>query len=149
MSARPAEPLPGVTGRDLEVLAQTLWGEARGEGRRGLIAVAWVIRHRVALAQAGTTTWWGDTVAHVCQANYQFSCWLESDPNREKMLAASLDDPLFVDCWYVALDVCAGRIADPVPGCTHYLAPGARPKWARGLTPAHRIKNHRFFKDVP
>ena len=27
---------------DLDTLARTIWGEARGEGREGMIAVAWV-----------------------------------------------------------------------------------------------------------
>ena len=33
--------------RDVDVLARTIWGEARGEGRAGQIAVGWAIRNRV------------------------------------------------------------------------------------------------------
>lgn len=36
----------GVTEFDLEIMALTVWAEARGEGNEGMAAVAWVIRHR-------------------------------------------------------------------------------------------------------
>jgi N-acetylmuramoyl-L-alanine amidase len=35
------------TEKDRDILAHTLWGEARGEGLAGQIAVAWTIRKRV------------------------------------------------------------------------------------------------------
>ena len=35
------------TDKDQDILARTLWGEARGEGVAGQIAVAWSIRNRV------------------------------------------------------------------------------------------------------
>jgi hypothetical protein len=35
----------------------TLWGEARGEGTTGQIAVAWAIRNRVFDGKANS--WWG------------------------------------------------------------------------------------------
>ena len=36
-----------VTEKDRDILARTLWGEARGEELIGQIAVAWTIRNRV------------------------------------------------------------------------------------------------------
>ena len=41
----------------LDTLARTLWGEARGEGRAGMQAVANVIRNR-----AARPGWWGRSV---------------------------------------------------------------------------------------
>ena len=35
------------TEKDRDILARTLWGEARGEGTAGQIAVAWAIKNRV------------------------------------------------------------------------------------------------------
>ncbi|HJR27754.1 MAG TPA: cell wall hydrolase, partial [Pseudomonas sp.] len=67
------------TEKDRDVLARTLWGEARGEGLPGQIAVAWAIRNRVNDGKA--RSWWGEGYAGVCQAPYQFSCWNKSDPN--------------------------------------------------------------------
>lgn len=33
--------------KDRDILARTLWGEVRGEGLAGQVAVAWTIRNRV------------------------------------------------------------------------------------------------------
>ena len=41
--------------RALDLLARTVWGEARGECFRGKLAVAWVARNR-----AEHPRWWGD-----------------------------------------------------------------------------------------
>ena len=42
---------------DRDILARTLWGEARGEGLAGQIAVACTIRNRVEDGRA--KSWWG------------------------------------------------------------------------------------------
>ena len=68
-----------VTEKDRDILARTLWGEARGESLAGQIAVAWTIRNRVNDGKA--KSWWGEGYAGVCQKPYQFSCWNKNDPN--------------------------------------------------------------------
>jgi spore germination cell wall hydrolase CwlJ-like protein len=55
-----------VTERDRDILARTLWGEARGETLAGQIAVAWTIRNRV--NDGKDKSWWGEGYAGVCQA---------------------------------------------------------------------------------
>lgn len=50
-----------VTEKDRDVLARTLWGEARGEGLAGQIAVAWTIRNRV--NDGKTKSCWGRAMA--------------------------------------------------------------------------------------
>ena len=62
-----------------EVLARTLYGEARGEGLPGIEAVACVILNRVAFAKARGRYWWGNTVSQVCLKPGQFSCWNAGD----------------------------------------------------------------------
>jgi len=76
---------------DREILARTLWGEARGEGIDGMRAVAHVILNRVADAR------WPGTVAEVCLQPSQFSAWLERDANRRKMLAVDDDDRAYLE----------------------------------------------------
>ena len=61
-------------------MAKTMWGEARGEGKSGLVAVGWVIRNR---CQSGG--WFGNTIRKVCLKPYQFSCWNEDDCNKAQM----------------------------------------------------------------
>ena len=65
--------------KDRDILARTLWGEARGEGFDGQIAVAWTIRNRVFDGKA--KSWWGEGYAEVCLKPWQFSCWNQNDPN--------------------------------------------------------------------
>lgn len=45
------------TEKDRDILARTLWGEARGENLAGQIAVAWSIRNGVDDGKA--KSWWG------------------------------------------------------------------------------------------
>jgi hypothetical protein len=67
------------TEKDRDILARTIFGEARGEGVAGQIAVAWTIRNRV--NDGKDKSWWGEGYAGVCQKPYQFSCWNKNDPN--------------------------------------------------------------------
>src|SRR5688572_17412765 len=77
------------TESDVDAMARTLYGEARGEPEAGQIAVAWVIRNRVTTDLRGDKKpdWWGEGVQGVCVNPSQFSCWRTDDPNRAKMLA--------------------------------------------------------------
>lgn len=68
-----------VTDKDHDILARTLWGEARGESLAGHIAVAWTIRNRVNDGRA--KSWWGEGYTGVCQKPYQFSCWNKNVTN--------------------------------------------------------------------
>ncbi|MFT8135469.1 hypothetical protein ACMYLZ_23150, partial [Salmonella enterica subsp. enterica serovar Enteritidis] len=65
--------------KDRDILARTLWGEARGEGQAGQIAVAWTIRNRVFDGKA--KSWWGEGYAGVGLKPGRFSCWNKNDPN--------------------------------------------------------------------
>lgn len=64
----------------LDTLTKTIWGEARGEGREGMIAVAWVILNRASIGG-----WWGNSIETVCLKPWQFSCWNANDPNAPYM----------------------------------------------------------------
>jgi spore germination cell wall hydrolase CwlJ-like protein len=128
--------------RDLDVLTRTLFGECRGEREVGQIAVAWVIRNR---AEWPGKTWWGDTIADVCLKPSQFSCWLDSDPNRAKLEALSTDDPTYAKLYDIATRVLMCDVADPTGGCTHYEVVGTGAKWAKGKEPKVIIGRHAFY----
>lgn len=125
---------------DLDTMARTVFGEARGESDAGKIAVAHVILNR---AKVPGKTWWGDTIAEVCHKPWQFSCWNPGDPNREAVEAVTLDDPVFRACVRACLAALDG--ADPTGGATHYHVRGLSAKWARGKTPCATIGNHLFY----
>lgn len=129
---------------DTEVLARTIYGEARGEPEEGQYAVGATVVNRLAL-----NTWYGDTITHVCLKPYQYSCWLKSDPNYTKLLDIADDDPLLLPFIYIAENVING-VEDPTHGATHYYAVSIPPPaWIANATFTVQIGHHRFYKDVP
>ncbi len=134
---------------ELDVLARTIWGEARGEALAGKRAVAAVILNRVRRARDhGGRYWWGATIAEVCRRPWQFSCWNDADPNRAKLEAVGPDNRAFRQCLRVAEEAVAGALADATGGATHYHAAGVSPPWARGRAPSAEIGRHLFYNDV-
>lgn len=136
-----------------DILARTLYGEARGEGPEGMAAVAHVVLNRVA-----AKTWWGRDVIGVCQKPFQFSCWNANDRNRDLLLRVDASSAEFRTAQDMAALVLAAEAAatkdrprtDPTCGATHYYAwrVMAPPNWAIGRTPCARIGGHVFFKGV-
>jgi spore germination cell wall hydrolase CwlJ-like protein len=137
------------TATDIDVLARTLWGEARGESLEGMKAVAWTIRNRV--NDGRSNSWWGEGYAGVCQKPYQFSCWNANDPNSPYLKGAR---PIPAGEYKKALQVATAVVndvgPDPTSGATHYYAttmPKA-PAWVAGATQTLRLGHHIFFKGV-
>lgn len=133
---------------DFDTLARTVYGEARGESAEGRIAVAHVILNRVKVARAHGGYWWGDTIAGVCRKRWQFSCWNQNDPNREKLLEVGADSVTFVGCLAAAHAALTGDVPDPTDGATHYHTQAVRPEWANGRSPVAVIGHHSFYRDV-
>lgn len=134
---------PVVDAAAIDVLARTLWGEARGEGVAGMEAVAAVIINRLRWPAR-----YGADVVAVCRAARQFSCWNEGDPNRAKLLAVDARDAAFAAALRIARRALAGALRDPVDGACHYHAAGISPRWARGRAPCAIIGGHLFYNDV-
>lgn len=137
---------------DIDVVARTLFGEARGESLKGQQAVAWSIRNRTqARTPKGKAMWWGDTYPGVCQKKYQFSCWLPSDPNYPYLAGEKQIPPAtYKALCAVARQVLRGEVADPTGGATHYYATSIKPPaWTVGAKFTVQIGGHRFFRDVP
>lgn len=122
---------------DDEIAARTLWGECRGESHAGKVAVAHVIRNRLAAGR------FGKTVAAVCLAPLQFSCWNATDPNRHLMLELDDLDAMLVDCHAAWAE--SEMTADPTQGATHYRVIGTYARWADGVKPLTAIGHHEFF----
>jgi len=147
------------------IVAQTLWGEARGEGDAGIAAVAAVIANRATAAARYHARYnhfhplYGDgTLAAACLVNFhstwQFTCWSPDDPNRAKLDAVTEADPTFAHCLVVAEAAIAGKIADPTGGAVNYLDPvatqklyGHLPGWTASMRETARIGRHVFYAD--
>lgn len=132
----------------VDTLARTIWGEARGEPVRGREAVAACVMNRVAKAEARGGHWWGSTVVEVCRAPWQFSCWNETDPNREKLLAVDTRDRVFQSCRRIARRAVRGTLIDPTGGATHYHHEDLLPWWAKGRGPTRKIGRHLFYRNI-
>lgn len=132
-------------GITIDVLARTLWGEARGEGTGGMEAVASVILNRVEIAQKKGSYWWGNNIIQVCQKPYQFSCWNRADPNFRKLQAVDAHDLYFATAQRIARRALAGTLKDQTGGATHYHANNVLPYWAKRKTPTASIGRHIFY----
>jgi hypothetical protein len=144
---------------DVQILALTLFGEARSEPIEGIVGVGCVIRNRVT---AGLD-WWGEGYRGVCLAPYEFSMcvgsqvrtapiqtttrccrWRSASPTRNRPARCSQSvcgqRPAFFDT----------VIGDRVKGSTHYhsvtLQP--RPACARMHAPAVQVGRHLFYAGV-
>lgn len=137
---------------DDQYVALTLYGEARGEGLAGKIAVASVIRNRL------LTGHWGKQYASVVLAPKQFSCWNIDDPNLPALrqlgtgiaLGETVDDPALRECLWVADGVVRNMFRSTVQDATHYYAASLShpPTWASSGTLVEQIDNHRFYRGV-
>ncbi len=133
---------------DIDTLARTIYGEARGEGRLGMRAVAHTIMNRMMDSR------WPDTIKEVCRQPLQFSCWNEGGDGSQlqRLEALTFAGLSNAGVWGVASDV-ALLIdqGDPTNQANHYLteslmwADGA-PSWAnpRGITAV--IGRHVFLR---
>jgi len=139
-------PAPGSA---VDILARTLWGEARGEPVRGKEAVAAVVLNRVARAkERNGQYWWGNSVETVCRKPWQFSCWNDTDPNAAKLRQVGPADRQFRICIRIARRAIGGSLDDPTGGATHYHRRGSLPAWARRVDPSAEIGHHLFYNDV-
>lgn len=130
-----------LTEKDKEILAKTIYGEARGECKDGQIAIACCVLNRF-----NSGKWYaGKTIADTCQKPYQFSCWNENDPNRVKLENLSYS----VYSKYFPI-IQAALKEDITLGATHYYAPNIVkcPAWAKDEIPCMEIGNHLFFRNI-
>jgi len=99
---------------DLDWIATTVWGEARGESFEGKVAVAAVICNRMHQTNA--------TACEVVLKPWQFSFWNTDDPSRWRM-RPTLTDSGWKDSYKAASAIYYGLIDDPTRGCLSYLNP--------------------------
>lgn len=134
-----------ITKRDenIDIVARTLWGEARGEGIAGMQAVANVIANRV---KAGG--WFGPGWKEVCQKPYQFSTWNPGDPNRSKVLAVTTADSDFRMALAIATQAVDGVLADITKGALYYHADYVTPTWADPAKITAEIGSHVFYANA-
>lgn len=102
---------------ELEWLARTMWGEARGETDFGMRAVGHVIMNRV------RDRAFGDTIAAtVTQGNgSQFNVWRRADPNYSKAIGVTTFNADYVRALRIAAEIMQGQSVDPTNGSIIYF----------------------------
>lgn len=133
---------------DIDVLARTIWGEARGESISGQEAIASVVMNRVAFSKRRGRYWWGNTVTDVCQAPWQFSCWNKTDPNYQKLIKVGTEDINFCMCRRIAERAVNGTLEDKTCGATHYHTRNCFPAWACDKKPCAEVGAHLFYNNI-
>ncbi len=134
--------------QEVDILARTIFGEARGEPLAGQEAIASVVLNRVMFSKVKKGYWWGNTVIEVCQKPWQFSCWNKSDTNYQLLSQDISSNKYFQICRRIALRALAGVLEDKTFGATHYHLRSLRPKWSIGKIPCTEIGNHIFYNDI-
>lgn len=156
---------------DLNVLAQTIWGEARQDGAKGMIAVGNVIKNRV----AANKKMFGQGIRGVALKPKQFSCWNPGDPNREKLKDVLQYDKIIsmrksptgepFNEWFqkfkntgeyleyksylkakeIAQQLLDGKLPDPTKGATYYHTTDVKPIWRKELDKVAQFGDHVFY----
>jgi len=142
----------GLCGAELtqrEVVAMTILGEARGEGKAGMYAVATVINTRVINRNK--------TPRQVCLQPWQFSCWNDSDVNKAKLGELYLTHPMRDYAIRLAANITELK-KSYTKNADHYCHVNENPYWSyrivvrdnkkirRYIKPVAVIGNHKFYK---
>ena len=127
----------------IDIMARTIYGEARGEEEEGQIAVGNVIKNRVK-----KKTWYGKNIKDVCLKAWQSSCWNHKDPNFKIISSLDRRNKTFVKLLATAEQILNNDVKDNTKRSTHYHTSAIKPKWSKGLTPIVTIVNHIFYNNV-
>lgn len=125
-----------------DILAKTVWGEARGTGAAGMRHVASVIMNRVHNPER-----WGGGVVHVCWAPHQFQCW-EAGPLLIKVKKVTADDPWFLIAMGIARAAYFEKLVDETHGADSFYAISMKnpPAWTKGARHTYSDGWHSFWK---
>ena len=136
---------------EAQLMALTIYGEARGEAREGKIAVGSVILERV-----DNRDWDGKTLHEVCLMPWQFSCFLPGDPYFKalKLIAEDWDAKItrskaLSECYSIAKGLLDGTIPrTPIiaeKNCCQYKTKVAKAAWANKMERVAVIGHHEFY----
>jgi N-acetylmuramoyl-L-alanine amidase len=134
--------------KDEEVMALTLYGEARGASFNAKLGMAQVMWNR---ANDGR---FGKGIKEVVTKPKQFSCFNDNDVNLPVLMEVVEDfggkfttDVYLRECYAVALGVINGSIRGKVKDSLYYHTTGVNPKWNKGMTLEAKIGNTLFWKE--
>ena len=128
--------------RDERVVALTILGEARGEGKKGMYAIACVIQKRASERDL--------TPARVCHQPYQFSVWNagKGKIKKESELYYLWKSKSMMYARELARVVCQGKeLNQTFTGhANHYCTINTHNKYTKAGKTVKIIGNHKFFR---
>jgi poly(A) polymerase len=130
---------------DAYIVATTLWGEARGEGQKGMTAVMNVIMNRAK----------GDfkKARSIVLQPKQFSMWNHIDSPEQysiKLAKTYREDNTWKECVKIVDLAMRGELKDITGGAIFYFNPKiVTPSWAKKMVKTVTIGHHDFYKPAP
>ena len=119
-------------------VARTIYNEARGEGERGMRAVATVIHNRALRSPHTPALGWDAVLVKVVSAPHQFCGY---QPQLSVSDLASVEYALALQ---IANEL-EGRKFEPLGTWTHFYNPAlASPRWGDSMEDVEIIGNHKF-----
>lgn len=138
----------GKTTTDKLSLAQTIFGEARGEPWSAKLAVGHVVINR----KRTKRKYFGLTIRTIVRKPNQFTCWSRNDVNFKKihrpLLYANVD--VWLECYVAALLILRGKSNDNTGGAMWYFDDSLLdnpPSWAAKLEKCARHGKFTFFRE--
>ncbi len=131
----------------VQLLALTMWGDARQDGPEAMRAVGHVVMNRIRSARH-----FGRNIKEVVWKRKAFSCWNPSDPNRAAMKSIkslpsdSLDKIRYKQAVKIARDIIGHADSDPTSGALFYHTKSISPGWSLGAKPVVKLDNHVFYR---
>ena len=132
--------------KEQNTIAQTLLGEARGEGKAGMYGVACVIKQRI------NSKHWPSTASKVCLQASQFDYWTSrsrvkwDDQNRANVRRLMKGDSELVR-YAKMLAININRLdLSYTKNADHYCTLDTHTNWTKGQKSITIIKNHKFYK---
>lgn len=132
--------------KEQNIVAQTILGEARGDGKAGMYAVACIVLERK------LSKHWPNTAQGVCLEKSQFDYWTQrsrvkwDDQNRanvRRLMQGNSELAQYAKLLAInltRLDRSFVKYAD------HYCTLDTHNYWTKGNKPIAVIKSHKFFK---
>lgn len=127
---------------DIDILARTLYGEAKPNCVEDAQSIACVVLNRLAAHR------YGNTIAGVCQKPKQFSCWNPGDINLTRIKKVTTEDKWFARCLEISELAVKHSLPDVTNGATHYHTRTVHPSWSADKIPCHETPGHIYFNDI-
>jgi len=129
---------------DLLYFALTIYGEARDQNDASKYAIAWIIQNR--FEKSGKISY-----QKIVLRRRQFSCWMKSDPNYEKLKHPGNDGYADKKAWQKIKNIAkeiqhAPKNKNPIPDVYHYFSGKPNKKWQTHFFDLPGVPNFHFVK---